>query len=225
MSDTITQANNQVNPSLVMDPTLDRVNQMDMHMRSLPFTLDSKVYQTADKPRRIVMLMIGKVLDRHSAFKRLTREEQSQWVEEIENSCMHKALEKAKEDRLYVDWENPRFTYNYQLIVSRVSKNLDIDSEVNSEWLFNEILSGEIDREIIASLSSEQLTNKSSDIQAMIDLRRKQKLNYKTSTLYTCKNCKGRKCTVHTQQTRSLDEGFTIVCNCTICGHRFMMSG
>lgn len=198
---------------------------LEASLNALPFTLDASVYSTVSRQRRTIMIMMGSVLDQYADFKRLPREEQSMWVEEIESSCFDKAMDKAKEDRIYVDWENPRFMYSYQLICSRVSKNLDLASEVSNDWLFKQLFSGNIERGEIASLSSEQLTDRSNNIQDMIAFRRKQKLNYKTSTLYTCKNCKAKKCTVRTQQMRSLDEGFTIICNCTVCGYRFMISG
>jgi len=195
------------------------------HYNAMPFTLDADIYSLAAKPRRSVMLMLGEVLDKYPEFKSLPRETQSEWVYDLESSCFEKALEKAGEDRIYVDWENLKFVYIYQLITSRVSKNLDMESEVGNTWLFYQLLSGDIQREDVATLSSDQLTDRENHIQDMIDKRRKQKLNYKTSTLYTCRNCKSKKCTVRTQQMRSLDEGFTIICNCVVCGFRFMVNG
>lgn len=209
-------------------PYYGNMEELDLSLRKQPFTLSGNYYVGDDakaRQRRVIMVLLGNILDKYEQFKTLSRENQNTWVDEIETSCFNKALDKANEDRIYIDWENPKFAFIYQLICSRVSKNLDKNSEVGSSWLFDMLWAKTIGRDEVAYLSSEELVNKPKDIQEMISLRRKQKLNYKTSTLYTCKNCKAKKCTVRTQQMRSLDEGFTIILNCTICGFRFMISG
>lgn len=200
---------------------------MSIDTKTLLFTIPFDLYKDVDysRERRRILLLLGSIVDKVEYFKQLPKSEQTSIIVSIEKSCYDKSVEKANDDMLYVNWSNMRFTQLYQTICTRVCENLDPASEVNSSWLLERIVNKEIDIDRIAWMSSEQLTDKTVDIKQLIELRRSQKLVYKTSTMYTCRNCKGRKCTIRTQQMRSLDEGFTIIATCTICGFRFMLAG
>jgi DNA-directed RNA polymerase subunit M/transcription elongation factor TFIIS len=199
----------------------------DDQIKTLRFVIPWECYIDKEYTieRRKILLLLGSILDTIDCFKSQQQEYQIDMIINIELSCFGKAVEKANDDMIYVGWNNLRFIQLYQLICSRVTKNIDPKSEVASNWLVEKIVSGNLPIEKIGWMSSEELTNKTVDIKQAIELRRSQKLVYKTSSLYACKNCKARACTIRTQQMRSLDEGFTIIATCTICGFRFMISG
>lgn len=205
-------------------PATELIEEQSKRLR---FVLPWSCYTCDDYTveRRKILLLLGSVLDGVDIFKTQKREQQVDIILRIENSCYDKTVEKASDDMIYIGWDNPRFVHLYQLICSRVTKNLDPSSEVRSEWLINKVIHGDVNIDRIGWMSSEELTDKTMDIKQSIELRRSQKLVYKTSSLYACRNCKARACTVRTQQMRSLDEGFTIIATCTICGFRFMLSG
>jgi len=127
---------------------------------------------------------------------------------------------------IYINWDNTKFTYLYQLFCNKITKNLDIDSEVNDNYLINEIINNTIDISTIGELPSDKLCPvKSNDIKQNLLLRNSQKLNYKTSTLFVCKNCSKRSVTVKEYQGRSLDEGSNLSLTCTFCSYHWIHHG
>jgi DNA-directed RNA polymerase subunit M/transcription elongation factor TFIIS len=197
-------------------------------INGLKLTLPVELYSDKEytKERRRTVLLFGELLDNSEDFKKLSYSAQMSILIAIEISCFNKVISKCKEDAIYVDWSNPNFTYLYSLICSRVSKNLDASAEVNSDYLVKGLSDKSVKASSLGEMSSEELCPGSvSAIINQLNTRRSQKLKQKTTNMYTCRNCKGRECTIRTQQMRSLDEGFTIILNCVNCGFRFMVSG
>ena len=104
-----------------------------------------------------------------------------------------------------------------------MSKNLDINSEVLDTYLIDSIISNDIDINKIGSMSSDDMSKKNEVIKEQLNNRRGQKIKQKTTSLYRCRNCGSRQCTVRMQQMRSLDEGATLILNCVTCGFRFLV--
>jgi DNA-directed RNA polymerase subunit M/transcription elongation factor TFIIS len=204
------------------------LGELDSQVNSLRITLPVELYLDNEytKERRRTLLLFGELLDDSKDFKKLPFSEQLSALISIELSCFNKVIAKCKEDAIYVDWSNPNFTYLYSLICSRVSKNLDASAEVDSDYLVKGLSDKSVEASGLGEMSSEELCPGSvSAIINQLNTRRSQKLKQKTTNMYTCRNCKGRECTIRTQQMRSLDEGFTIILNCVNCGFRFMTSG
>jgi DNA-directed RNA polymerase subunit M/transcription elongation factor TFIIS len=57
-----------------------------------------------------------------------------------------------------------------------------------------------------------------------VELRKKQKIEQKTSSVFTCKKCKVAKTLVREAQTRSSDEAPTLVIQCVGCGNCWTQS-
>lgn len=57
-----------------------------------------------------------------------------------------------------------------------------------------------------------------------IELRRKQRVEEKTSKAYKCKKCGKNETTMQEMQTRSSDEAPTLVVQCVNCGYRWSQS-
>lgn len=194
---------------------------------SLRLTLPIELYEEPyNQERRKTVLMFASILDSSPQFKKIKYSDQTKILVDIEKSCFDKTVSKCKEEAIFVDWSNSKLVYLYSLIASRVSKNLDSSSEVEDDFLIDSIIRKENDPSVLASLSSEDLSpSDTNQIKEKLDKRRGQKLIQKTTTMYTCRNCRGRNCTMRTQQMRSLDEGFSIILNCITCGYRFIVGG
>jgi DNA-directed RNA polymerase subunit M/transcription elongation factor TFIIS len=192
---------------------------------SLRLTIPLDMYKEEgySKERRQIILLFAQILDKYDKFKTINYTEQLDILVKIEKSCYAKSLEKSTEEAIYIDWSNEKFKYLYSLICSRVSKNLDINSEVKDTHLLDKIISKELDINKIGSMSSDDMSVRNTELKEQLNNRRGQKIKQKTTNMYVCRNCKGRECTIRQQQMRSLDEGTTLILNCTNCGFRFMI--
>lgn len=192
---------------------------------SLKLTIPLDLYKNEEysKERRQIVLLFAETLDKYAKFKNIKYDEQLKILVNVEKSCYSKALEKSMEEAIYVDWSNEKFKYLYSLICSRVSKNLDIESEVKDTYLIDKIISKDIDINKIGNMSSDDMSVRNTELKEQLNNRRGQKIKQKTTNMYVCRNCKGRECTIRQQQMRSLDEGTTLILNCTNCGFRFMI--
>ena len=98
-------------------------------------------------------------------------------------------------------------------------ENLLKDKEITfKELLMNETLKPSM----VAYLSPEKLNpDKYNQIIKKKNTEEHNKNNQYTSTVYTCKKCKNKKCQVVQRQTRSADEPATTFVTCMECGYEF----
>lgn len=191
----------------------------------LPFTIPINIYNDNEYTieRRLIILLIANILEINNLFKILNKKQQDKIIINIEKSCYNETLKKAEELLIYKSWENEKFCYLYQLYCNKITKNLDISSEVKSDYLFNQIINDLIDINNIASLSSDQLCpDKSENIKKNIRLRSDQEIKTKTSSLYTCPNCHKKETKLKMVQLRSLDEGYNISLTCVFCNFNWI---
>ena len=175
--------------------------------------------------RRSVILLIASILQKNKNFKLKSRSHQDDIIISIELSCYNATIKKSNELLIYINWKNTKFTYLYQLVCNKITKNLDNESEVGNDYLINEINNNNIDIANIAEMPSDKLCPiKSDNIKQNLILRNQQKLNYKTSTLYTCKNCGKKEVTIKMVQIKALDEGQSCGCSCNFCGFNWVVS-
>lgn len=174
--------------------------------------------------RRSELIIISEILEKYEEFKKLNLEKKSEIIINIELYCYEYILQKANEYSYIQSWENKQFVFLYRLIISKITKNLDIDSEVHNSYLFDNIINNNISINNIPYLSSFELCpEKSKDIIDKIQLRSNQTISYKTSNMYTCKNCKQRKVTIKEIQMRALDEGSNLSITCTFCNFHWIV--
>lgn len=193
---------------------------------NLKFTIPLDIYENElyNKNRRAILLLIAEILEKNNKFKLKHKEIQSSIIINIELSCYNQTISKADDLLIYQSWDNDKFTYLYYLNCNKITKNLDIDSEVNSDYLINKILQNDIDINKLASMSSEELCpNKSQSIKEALHLRTNQQIKYKTSTLYQCRNCGKREVKILEYQGRSLDEGSNLSLTCVFCNYNWIV--
>lgn len=204
------------------------ITQFNNIQDKLKFTIPIKIYLDPlyNKNRRSILLLIADILEKNKKFKLQNHKIQSNIIIDIELSCYNQTIFKANELLIYKSWDNVKFNYLYYLNCNKITKNLDIESEVESDYLINKILNNEIDINIIGSLSSEQLCpDKSQNIKDNLNKRNNQHIKVKTSTLYTCKNCKRKEVSIFQVQIKALDEGSNLSLTCQFCKYHWMISG
>lgn len=202
-------------------------HQIDLIKKKANFTIPINKYNDVEycKERRLILLLIASILQKNKEFKDKSRVYQDNIIINIELSCFNSCIKHSNELLIYVDWKNPKFNYLYQLFCNKITKNLDIESEVKEKYLINKIINGDIDIKNIADMPSDKLCPaKSENIKQNLILRNSQKLNYKTSTLYTCRNCGKKEVIIRHIQTRSLDEGQSCSLRCCFCNFNWMLS-
>jgi len=143
---------------------------------------------------------------------------------QIESSCYRHTLEEADRYLIIKDWNHQIFEDLYRSKITRITKNLDEQSEVKDSHLFFLIIDKNIDIGNISYLKSEDLSPKSSEIIIRnLKARKEQKLTYKTTSLYKCPKCKKNECMIRMVQLRSLDEGENISLRCVYCHHAWVI--
>jgi len=192
----------------------------------LNFTIPIKLYNDENycNLRRSILILIADIMQKNHRFKELSRIQQDEIIINIEMSCYNETVNKSIDKLIYKSWDNEKFIYLYQLSCNKITKNLDQQSEVKSDYLINQILDKKININTIASLSSDNLCpDKSINIKNNLKLRNEQKLNYKTSTLYKCKNCGKKEVKIQEYQGRSLDEGSNLSLTCNFCNYNWVV--
>ena len=194
--------------------------------KKLKFTIPINLYNDKlyNKNRRAILLLIANILEKNNQFKLQHHEIQSNIIINIELSCFNQTIYKADELLIYQSWDNEKFVYLYYLTCNKITKNLDPESEVQSNYLINKILNNEIDVTQIGSMTSEDLCpDKSQNIKNVISKRYNQEIKVKMSTLYTCRNCKRKEISIKEYQARSLDESSNLSLTCQFCNYHWVI--
>jgi DNA-directed RNA polymerase subunit M/transcription elongation factor TFIIS len=127
----------------------------------------------------------------------------------------------VRENIINSGWEDQRFVNEYDCLCAKLAYNLD-----TSDYLIEKIKNGEIIIEELPGLSSEKLNpDINRAIREMIEIRKKQKIQKKYTTAYTCPKCKQNKCTSDIQQILNPDEPPTIKIQCENCMYRWSRTG
>jgi DNA-directed RNA polymerase subunit M/transcription elongation factor TFIIS len=154
-------------------------------------------------------------INRISTQLKLIKHIPSHISEKIELSILESTLIKV-ETKNY-DYEMIKSIYDQKLryIINNLDEN---NKRINNKTLKKSLLKNKIDPYFIAFLSPSQINPASwkneLDKEQMINEARN---NIKTTDLYQCYKCKGRRCTTSQRQTRSADEPMTIFVTCLDC--------
>jgi len=181
------------------------------------YVYEDKQYNSIRKEE---LLLIANIFDFASKLlnTRLSSYSLTDEIIRIELSCYKHAVDDSIEKSILINWANPLFEDLYRCTIARVTKNLDVQSEVNDSYLFKSIVDGMIDVDNISRMKSEEFSPKQTLIIVnTLKTRMEQKLTRKTTKLYTCRKCKKNQCTMKMYQSRSLDEAQTISVRCDYC--------
>jgi transcription elongation factor S-II len=137
----------------------------------------------------------------------------------LEKGIFNYALKEATNRKVVKKWDNQYFVQIYLDRLRSIYLNLK-----NPEIL-EQIKSETIQAHSVAFMTHQEM--RPDKWQELIDqkiLKDKHKFeqNVEASTdTFTCRKCKGNKCTFYTQQVRASDEPMTIFVNCLGCGNRW----
>lgn len=181
--------------------------------------------------RRSYLLVLSSLMEKYEKFTEMDINEKTKIIIDIELSCYNYIMQKANEMGYIVSWDNPSFEYFYRTAISKITKHLDKESEVHENlkeedkyYLFKIILDNSIPIPSIPYLTSYQLCPaKSEKINQQLKTRTQQKIKYKTSTFYTCRNCKKKEVRMIEYQSRALDEISSSSLTCVYCSYHWVV--
>lgn len=134
----------------------------------------------------------------------------------LEKGVYNYAIKESGNRKIIKKWENPHFTQIYTDRLRSIYINLK-----NPE-LLHQIKNGEITSQTMAFMSHQEMNPQG--WRKLIDAKIKRDANkYSNNTqastdMFTCKKCRGKRCTYYELQTRSADEPATIFVTCLDCG-------
>jgi DNA-directed RNA polymerase subunit M/transcription elongation factor TFIIS len=190
----------------------------------MKFTIPVSLYEDENynKLRRGYLILLASIFDKE------IDDEISNHIDNIimiEKSCYNHAVNDANIDLIIPNFGNSKFEDLYRSKIIRITKNMDITSEVGDRYLIKSILSNEIDLQYISYMKPEELSpSKNKDLLQKLTNRQNQQISYKKSTLYKCSSCKRNETLVKSVQMRSLDEGETLVITCTFCHNKWFIN-
>ena len=193
------------------------------------------------------------ILEDEPLFQCLSQVSRLALATRLESSCHNANIDYCKTNHIPIFWDDETFVEHYSMNIYRVSINLDPTSSVNTAQpkpynrvlmdrvlltaLFSELPIATrfrnpaklidrlgIDIKQIGYMSSQELNSHSSQqyLEALA-IRATQKVDVKTTKMYTCAQCNKRDATFYRLQTRSGDEGYTTFFQCQFCEHRWTL--
>jgi DNA-directed RNA polymerase subunit M/transcription elongation factor TFIIS len=132
---------------------------------------------------------------------------------------------KASSHMYQARWDNELFFGRYKDRLSIVLNHIvpdTITNKLHGAEALEKLKSGALAPEALAVMEDTELCPKAIERErAEIADRNKQRVVEKFSTLFQCRICKDRRCSIREVQTRSLDEAADFFCTCLTCGNVF----
>ena len=136
----------------------------------------------------------------------------------LEKGIFNYTLKEAEHHKIVKKWDNKQFVQIYLDHLRSIIANLKGD-------ILQQIKDGTMKPHIVAFMTHQELLpERWDDLIAAKIIRDKNKFEVKMSAstdTFTCRKCKGNKCTHYCQQVRSSDEPMTIFVSCLQCGNRW----
>lgn len=136
----------------------------------------------------------------------------------LEKGIFNYSLKEADQRKVIKKWDNHLFVQIYITHLRSIMKNL-------SNEILHQITEGSLKPHLVAFMTHHELSPekwaKMIEVKSKRD-KNKFEVNIAASTdTFTCRKCKGNKCTYYQMQTRSADEPMTTFVSCIICGTRW----
>lgn len=142
-------------------------------------------------------------------------------VQQIENSIYEFTLDYARINNS-ADYLL-EYIYNDKFL--DLKNNLDKNSDIQNNYLYDVVVNKVIDLTKIAYMSSIELfPDNWEKLIKRRELIEDKKNNMATTDIYTCRRCKHNKCITYEMQTRSCDENVTIFVKCVNCAFTFKLN-
>lgn len=148
-------------------------------------------------------------------------------AQEIERGIFNFVIQdcQANGDSIMRSWADPAFVSHYSARAGVILDHLNPESEVVAKYgpkLVHDILQKRVAPSKVGSLKAIDLCPEAFKAEAeVINLRKKQIVVKKETTMWRCPQCGERKSTYWEVQDRSADEAPSIYCMCSVCHTRF----
>lgn len=144
----------------------------------------------------------------------------------IEKSIYNAIINNSKDaGEIRRSWTNKKFVDKYVNLSRHIIANLDPNSHIKSNYLYNAIINNEIDLTTVGSLTPAELCPEKWD-QIIREKMEKENVitKVKTQTVssdFKCRKCKGSNLLFNLVQLRSADEGMNTLVTCSDCQFKF----
>ena len=186
-----------------------------------------RYYDKLDIERQLMYNAIFEVISQVNGCEVLEPDHKHSIIRRIERSCFNRVVSDCKRDGVDRFWEEPQFKDRYSVFCSKILGNILVDGSINNNvddknYLFNQIVSENIDLNHIADLSSNELNPQCNinEIDA-INKRKEIQIIEKTSDRKECPVCHEKKTTFKEVQIRSGDEPPSLRYTCVYCKHEW----
>jgi DNA-directed RNA polymerase subunit M/transcription elongation factor TFIIS len=177
-----------------------------------------------NKYRRNRAILILCCLETQTTFKKLDKSHKMDIVHQIERSCYNETCNFIKKMGKSLNWNNPLFVNYYGIIAYKIQKNIEYSKDHGTK-LINDICTN--NKTCLGKMTSQEMHPEvSAEIHNEIKERMKQKIQKKISTQHHCFSCDSWRTTEQEIQSRSLDEGSTLIISCETegCSNRWTIS-
>ena len=134
----------------------------------------------------------------------------------LEKGIFNFAIKEANSRKIIKKWENSRFVQLYTDRLRTIFVNL------KNEELLSSLNNGEILPQQLAFMTHQEMNpehwRKWIEQKAIRDANKFTNNIQASTDMFTCKKCRGKRCTYYELQTRSADEPATIFVTCLDCG-------
>ena len=136
----------------------------------------------------------------------------------LEKGIFNYTVKEADHRKIIKKWDNKQFIQIYLDHLRSIMSNLkgDILCQIND---------GTVKPHVVAFMTHQELCPdrwaKMIDVKIKRDSKKYEVDMSASTTLFTCRKCKGNQCTHNAVQIRSADEPMTIFINCLSCGNRW----
>jgi transcription elongation factor S-II len=137
----------------------------------------------------------------------------------LEKGIYNYSLKEATRRKVIKKWDNPYFVQIYVDHLRSIFLNLKNDD------ILSQVQDGSIKSHTVAFMTHQEMNPER--WATMIEQKSKRDKSKFENTIeastdtFTCKKCKGNKCTFYLQQVKSADEPCTIFINCISCGNKW----
>jgi DNA-directed RNA polymerase subunit M/transcription elongation factor TFIIS len=139
------------------------------------------------------------------------------------NASIHSCIDSA--DAIRRRWNSDLFLSIYSRRCAAVAVNIDPSRSVARTFgipMVKLLIANEVTLEQIGQMTEMELCPQASNRETTaLEIRRQQRIETRSSSLFRCKRCGARECEYSEHQTRAADEPSDLFITCLRCDHRF----
>lgn len=172
--------------------------------------------------RRAKLTLFSSSFNTNEIFFTYSIDKKFDLIEKIENILYEYSIVKANEANIPANWNTDNFKDIYNVNCAKISANISQTNSVKNTYLPAAIFRNEIDICNLPKMTSFELyPEKYKSIISRLELSKNVVSTVKTTSMYTCRRCHKKECTLENRYNRSLDEGVNLTVTCVACGYEW----